>query len=198
MIQNDLLGLTIHQFESRFEECLERRTRNKEWLLNIRFPDKTSDGYIEYLENCQEDESIGLLPTEANRLYLSHYNAALKIVEYVLSRCSTNLLVLSCPSFKQSDIKQYQSISECEVLTLTEKMKLSTSKYVQYYKKSSLIPHEFKLDNQDNNLNVSCDVMSSCIKFLCYHHLNEIENKEQSLSDLRFIRIWKSHGREKS
>lgn len=54
MIQNDLLGLTIHQFESRFEECLERRTRNKEWLLNIRFPDKTSDGYIEYLENCQE------------------------------------------------------------------------------------------------------------------------------------------------
>lgn len=149
--------------------------------------------YRRFFNEFKESDAVSGWVLYASYHYiLGHYNAALKIVEYVLSRCSTNLLVLSCPSFKQSDIKQYQSISECEVLTLTEKMKLSTSKYVQYYKKSSLIPHEFKLDNQDNNLNVSCDVMSSCIKFLCYHHLNEIENKEQSLSDLR-LSVYGSH-----
>ncbi|VDI20827.1 Hypothetical predicted protein [Mytilus galloprovincialis] len=50
-ISNDVLGLTIRQFERMYKACLDRRKANEQYILNIRYPDKTSDEYMEYLEN---------------------------------------------------------------------------------------------------------------------------------------------------
>ena len=53
-----------------------------------------------------------------------------------------------------------------------------------YAKQSILIPHELKLEVQDDNLYVPPVVMSHCLRFLCYHHLYNIVNRQQSLLDL--------------
>lgn len=50
-IKNDIFGLTIHQFEREFRSCLQRRMKHDQSILNIRFPDKTSNEYLEYLAN---------------------------------------------------------------------------------------------------------------------------------------------------
>ena len=50
---NDLFGMAIFQFEREFTACLERRKQNEPQILNILFPIKTGNRYLEYLENTQ-------------------------------------------------------------------------------------------------------------------------------------------------
>ncbi|CAG2214190.1 unnamed protein product [Mytilus edulis] len=54
MISNDVFGLTIRQFERMYKECLHRRKTHEQWILNLRYPDKSSNEYLEYLENCTD------------------------------------------------------------------------------------------------------------------------------------------------
>lgn len=58
IISNDVFGLTIKQFERRFKACLERRNTHKQYILNLRYPDKTSDQYMEYLQNSNEGKYV--------------------------------------------------------------------------------------------------------------------------------------------
>ena len=46
---NDLFGLAIFQFEREYKACLERRKHNEPQILNILFPIKTDNRYLEYL-----------------------------------------------------------------------------------------------------------------------------------------------------
>ena len=52
VIHNDIFGLTIKQFNREFEKCLLRRERNEQYMLNVRFPNKISSDYLEYLDNA--------------------------------------------------------------------------------------------------------------------------------------------------
>ncbi|CAC5373832.1 unnamed protein product [Mytilus coruscus] len=52
-ISNDVFGLTIRQFERRYKACLHRRKAQEQYILNIRYPNKTSHEYLEYLENSR-------------------------------------------------------------------------------------------------------------------------------------------------
>jgi len=54
---NDLFGMAIFQFEREFTACLERRKQNEQQILNILFPIKTSNRYLEYLENTQSQQT---------------------------------------------------------------------------------------------------------------------------------------------
>jgi len=54
---NDLFGLTIFQFEREYQACLERRKQNEPQILNIVFPIKTDNRYLEYLENTQSQQT---------------------------------------------------------------------------------------------------------------------------------------------
>ena len=54
---NDLFGLTIFQFDREFKACLERRKQNEPYILNILFPNKTDNRYLEYLENTQSQQT---------------------------------------------------------------------------------------------------------------------------------------------
>ncbi|VDI62176.1 Hypothetical predicted protein [Mytilus galloprovincialis] len=53
-ISNDVFGLTISQFERMYKACLERMKTKEQWILNLRYPDKSSTEYLEYLENCTD------------------------------------------------------------------------------------------------------------------------------------------------
>ncbi|XP_071143312.1 uncharacterized protein [Mytilus edulis] len=61
VISNDVFGLTIRQFERMYKDCLNRRKAHESWIMNLRYPDKASNEYLEYLENC----------TDCNKEYLS-------------------------------------------------------------------------------------------------------------------------------
>jgi hypothetical protein len=63
-------------------------------------------------------------------------------------------------------------------------MRLATIDYVLYVKQSTLIPHELQPEVQDDHFEVPSVVMSHCLRFLCYHHLYNIVNRQQSLRDL--------------
>ena len=54
---NDLFGMAIFQFEREFKACLERRKQNEPRILNILFPNKTDNKYLEYLENTQSHQT---------------------------------------------------------------------------------------------------------------------------------------------
>ncbi|XP_063405755.1 scavenger receptor cysteine-rich type 1 protein M130-like [Mytilus trossulus] len=54
IISNDVFGLTIRQFERMYKACLERRKTHEQWIINLRYPDKSSNEYLEYLENCTD------------------------------------------------------------------------------------------------------------------------------------------------
>jgi len=54
---NDLFGMAIFQFEREYTACLERRKQNEPQVLNILFPVKTENRYLEYLENTQSQQT---------------------------------------------------------------------------------------------------------------------------------------------
>ena len=54
---NDLFGMAIFQFEREYTACLERRKQNEPHILNILFPIKTGNRYLEYLENTQSQQT---------------------------------------------------------------------------------------------------------------------------------------------
>ena len=54
---NDLFGMAIFQFEREYKACLERRKQNEPHILNILFPVKTDNRYLEYLENTQSQQT---------------------------------------------------------------------------------------------------------------------------------------------
>ncbi|VDH94024.1 Hypothetical predicted protein [Mytilus galloprovincialis] len=54
IISNDVFGLTIRQFERRFNACLERRKAQEQYISNLRYPDKTSNEYMEYLHDSTD------------------------------------------------------------------------------------------------------------------------------------------------
>ncbi|XP_071150311.1 uncharacterized protein [Mytilus edulis] len=66
VISNDVFGLTISQFERQYKACLERRKTKEQWILNLRYPDKSSNEYLEYLENCTDCNIGQLLCFETN------------------------------------------------------------------------------------------------------------------------------------
>lgn len=47
IISNDVFGLTIRQFEEMYKDCSDRRNAQKQFINNLRYPDKISDEYIE-------------------------------------------------------------------------------------------------------------------------------------------------------
>jgi hypothetical protein len=54
---NDLFGMAIFQFEREYKACLQRRKQNEPQILNIVFPIKTGNRYLEYLENTQPQQT---------------------------------------------------------------------------------------------------------------------------------------------
>ena len=63
-------------------------------------------------------------------------------------------------------------------------MRLTTIDNVLYLEQSTLIPHELKPEVQGVHFDVPPVVMSHCLRFLCYHHLYDIVNRQQALRDL--------------
>jgi hypothetical protein len=115
---------------------------------------------------------------------LGQYNTTLKIIDHVLSRCTPNMLLLCVDNNTTEVIMYYKQNVGCSTITLNEKMRLATIDDVWYSRQSPLMPRELQPEVQDGKFHVSPVVMSHCLRFLCYHHLYNIVNRQQSLRDL--------------
>ncbi|XP_071142291.1 uncharacterized protein [Mytilus edulis] len=75
VISNDVLGLTIRQFERIYKDCLDRRKTQEQFILNLRYPDKTSNEYLEYLENSTHDNKdyLSCPANDLKKRYLHAY-----------------------------------------------------------------------------------------------------------------------------
>ena len=135
-------------------------------------------------DGTKSDAVTGWLLYASFYYVVGQYNTTLKIIDHVLSRCTPDMIMLRMTNYTTDDIKYYKQNVGCSKITLDEKMRLATIDSVWYVKQSTLIPLELKLEVQDQFFIVPPVVMSHCLRFLCYHHLHNIVNRQQSLRDL--------------
>ena len=135
-------------------------------------------------DGTKSDAVSGWLLYASFYYVLGQYNTTLSIIDHVLSRCAPDMMVLCNDNYTTNDIKYYKQNVGCSKITLNEKMRLATINNAWYVKQSTLIPLELKLEVQDGDFDVPPVVMSHCLRFLCYHHLYNIVNRQQSLRDL--------------
>jgi hypothetical protein len=137
-------------------------------------------------DGTKNDAVSGWLLYASFYYVLGQYNSTLKIIDHILSRCTPDMIMLHKAHYTTNDIKYYKQNAGCSKITLNEKMRLATINDVRYVEQSTLIPHELKLEVQKKGgiFDVPPVVMSHCLRFLCYHHLYDIVNKQESLSDL--------------
>jgi tetratricopeptide (TPR) repeat protein len=135
-------------------------------------------------DGTKSDAVTGWLLYASFYYALGQYNTALKIIDHVLSRCTPDMIMLDFTNYTTDNIKYYRQNIGCSNITLNEKMRLATISDVWYVKQSTLIPHELRPEVQHGLFDVPPVVMSHCLRFLCYHHLYNIANRQQSLHDL--------------
>ncbi|VDI62177.1 Hypothetical predicted protein [Mytilus galloprovincialis] len=111
------------------------------------------------------------------------YNATLKLTDYILSKCSPDMIFLNTIVKTDSVITFYKHNVHTS-MTLNEKMTIFTVDNVNYLYNSSLIPEELQLEVENHKIDIPPVFMSYCLRFLCYHHLGDISNRRQALRDL--------------
>jgi hypothetical protein len=94
------------------------------------------------------------------------------------------MLLLCVANYTTECIKYYKQNVGCSTITLNDKMRLTTIGDVWYSRQSPLMPRELQPEVQDSTFYVPPVVMSHCLRFLCYNHLHNIVNRQQSLRDL--------------
>ncbi|CAC5425470.1 unnamed protein product [Mytilus coruscus] len=120
----------------------------------------------------------------ASFYYVSgQFNVALRLTDYVLSRCSRGMIYIGCPTIHSKCISHYSNHVH-STMTLNDKMKMTVVNPISYVKRSSLIPTELQLEVKEKSIFIPPIVLSHCLRFLCYHHIGDISKRQQSLHDL--------------
>lgn len=111
---------------------------------------------------------------------MGHYNVTLKITEYAISRCRQDGMVYAGRIIDDEEtIKSYRQIVHSKI-KFNDRIKLATVVSVRYLRNSLLIPEELQL----LIMLIPPVVLSFCLTFLSYHHLGQIDNRQQALNDL--------------
>ncbi|XP_052074167.1 uncharacterized protein LOC127712040 [Mytilus californianus] len=155
-------------------------------------PPSTTIGETYNLRKCYQRHLRDGIKTDAVSgwlLYASFYyvtgqfNITLKLTDYILSRCSPDMTFVgthqNCNIHKNNYRQNVHSS-----MTLNDKMKKATVTNVMYLSHSPLLPEELQLDGSEQGLVIPPVVMSHCLRYLCYHHLGDIFNRQQALHDL--------------
>ncbi|CAC5382325.1 unnamed protein product [Mytilus coruscus] len=134
-------------------------------------------------EGINADAVSGWLLYASFYYVIGQYNVTLTVADYVLSKFTPNMVLLNCIFYGREKIDYYRQ-NVHSAMTLKEKIKSATVGYIWYMKHSSLIPKELQLEVEDADISIPPVVMSHCLRFLCYHHLDDIFNRQQALREL--------------
>ncbi|VDH97264.1 Hypothetical predicted protein [Mytilus galloprovincialis] len=152
-------------------------TRNKTYMIHNCYHRHLQDG-------LKTDAVSGWLLYASFYYVIGQYNVCLRLLDYVLARCDPTMLYLGKGFYTETNINIYrQNIHS--TMTLNERMTIATRDCVMYLKDSSLIPEELKLTQGDLTIFVPPIIMSHFLKFLCYHHLDDIPNKKHAIRDVK-------------
>ena len=153
------------------------RNRNKTQYNQYR----TCLSYLLY--NLHHDSVSDWLMLASLYYRMKHYNTAINIVAYAVSKCTPekvykekNLSSEQCALIKTKTI---QSMSISRVL------KLLLVRAVTFPLQSTLIPEELELDVVNDDHFLPPVVYSHFLRFLCYYHLNNINQCYNALADLQ-------------
>ncbi|VDI57443.1 Hypothetical predicted protein [Mytilus galloprovincialis] len=139
--------------------------------------------YHRHLQNGTKTDSVSGWLLYASFYYvIGQFNDTLKITDYVLGRWSPYMLLIDFDSNDTWTINYKYNVHS--FMTVNERMTLATAQHVHYVQHSQLIPEELQLEVEHSAMNILPNVMSYCLRFLCYHHLGDIPNKRQALRDL--------------
>ncbi|XP_071177236.1 uncharacterized protein [Mytilus edulis] len=136
-----------------------------------------------YQDGTKTDAVSGWLLYASFYYVTGNFNVTLNITDYVLSRCSPDMVCIGYGHTCELHVNSYRHNVSSEV-TFIDRMKIAVVNNVMYLQHSSLIPEELKLEVEDEFTIIPPVVMSHCLRFLCYHHLGDIYNKEHALHDL--------------
>ncbi|CAC5377641.1 unnamed protein product [Mytilus coruscus] len=121
VISNDVFGLTIRQFERIYKVCLERRKTHEQWILNLRYPVKSSNEYLEYLQDCVY-YSEDILPCPGNSLkekyFYEHLVYTIGPEMHIRNRQRVLIIDDMIKNLSQSNMTQISSGSLAEGLDL--------------------------------------------------------------------------------
>ncbi|XP_071146160.1 uncharacterized protein [Mytilus edulis] len=139
--------------------------------------------YHKHLQNGTKTDTVSGWLLYASFYYvIGQFNDTLKITDYVLGRWSPYMLLIDFDSCDTWTINYKYNVHS--FMTVNERMTLATAQHVHYVQHSQLIPEELQLEVEHSGMNILPNVMSYCLRFLCYHHLGDIPNKRQALRDL--------------
>jgi tetratricopeptide (TPR) repeat protein len=114
---------------------------------------------------------------------MKHYNTALNIVSYAVSKCTTEKVYyeenLSNEQYALIKTKTPQSIS------ITRVLKLFLVRYVNFTRQSTLIPEELELEVVNGLHHLPPVAYSHFMCFLCHYHLNNVNQCHSALVDLQ-------------
>jgi tetratricopeptide (TPR) repeat protein len=153
------------------------RNKNKTQFNQYR----TCLSYLLY--NIHHDSVSGWLMLASFYYRMKHYNTALNIVSYAVSKCTTekffyqkNLSNEQCALIKTRTIQS---------MSITRVLKLLLVRCVEFAQESTLIPEELELKVGNGGHSLPPVVYSHFIRFLCYYHLNNVTRCLSVLADLQ-------------
>ncbi|CAC5425472.1 unnamed protein product [Mytilus coruscus] len=191
-----LLDITEHLIQSKssafiVDVCKYHHTEISQYAAQL-FPTQTvtTERYNMH-KHCHKHLQDGIKANAVSGwlLYASFYyvtgqfNITLRLTDYVLSRCSPEMILLGGQNCHDRHVNYYRNHVH-STMTLRDKMRMAVVNNVRYVQHSSLIPQELQLEVSDHYIVVPPIVMSNFLRFLCYHHTGDFFNRQQALYDL--------------
>ncbi|XP_063406039.1 uncharacterized protein LOC134689998 [Mytilus trossulus] len=140
--------------------------------------------YRHLKDGIRTDAVSGWLLCASFYYVMGHYNVTLMITEYAISRCRQDGMVYAGRIIDDDEtIKSYRQIVHSKI-KFNDRIKLATVVSVRYLRNSLLIPEELQLEVENEFIQIPPVVLSFCLTFLSYHHLGQIDNRQQALNDL--------------
>ncbi|VDI35046.1 Hypothetical predicted protein [Mytilus galloprovincialis] len=140
--------------------------------------------YHRFLQDGTKTDAVSGWLLYASFYYVTgQFGVTLRLIDYVLSRCSPDMIIF-CHGIYDDRVKNNYRNHVHYTMTLNEKIRISTVSDIHYAHHSPLMPDELQLEVNVTDMFISPTVMSHCLRFLCYHHLGDIFNRQKALWDL--------------
>jgi hypothetical protein len=177
--QSPKLQLYLHYFMSMgYNEAAQQisvggRNRNKTQYNQYR----TCLSYLLY--NTHHDAVSGWLMLASFYYRIKHYNTALCIVSYAVSKCTTEKF------YWQDNLNNEQraliKTRTIQSMSITRVLKLLLVRLVTFIEKSTLIPEELEFEVENHCRSIPPVVYAHFLRFLCHYHLNNVNQCREEL-----------------
>lgn len=158
-------------------------TDNKDETAEIRRQQK-----VHLLNTSSGDVCCGFILLASFYHVQGYHYTALEILNTSLQKVTPAILQARKANYSQEEKERYMNMCG-RGFTLEQKMKSSIVSNIVVLDNSSVVPREFKpeVDNCRPLYVIPPIAYAHAIKFLCYHYLNDVKNKKETLQKFEEI-----------